>query len=797
MLKAKLRASTAVAFAIFGFGGAGLTADVAAQEVGNPVSEGVPTGSRATTNSEAGAIVVTARRREERLIDVPISVTAIGGEELTKQGTQSLDQIAEQVPNLTLEVSRGTNTTLSAFIRGIGQQDPVAGYEPGVGLYVDDIYVARPQAAVLDVYDVERIEVLRGPQGTLYGRNTIGGAIKYVTARLPADPSLKVRGTFGSYKQADLVVTASTPIGENVRVGASGARLSRGGFGQYLNQPGKENYNKDVWAGRASLEFENGPLLVRLSGDYVKDNSFARQGHRLLPSLVDPAILPLKNVYDTRAGLDVVDQEVEAYGGSLNIAYEVSDAITLKSITGYREDSSTSPIDFDSLPQADVDVPAIYDNDQFSQEFQLLYEGDRLSGVIGAYYLDADAYTGFDVALFTTGDLLNIVLPIMDWTGLNGQTIGNVDTQTWSVFGDVTYDLTDQLSLSVGGRYTYDKRTSTVLRQNLTGGYSDLFGGTATPYLVESDFEGSRTFRKFTPRASISFQPTPDHNFYASYSKGFKGGGFDPRGKSTTAIDLDNDGTLSYDEIYDFMSFDPEVVDSYEIGWKASLFDRRLSLSLAAFKNDYTDMQILGSEGVDADGDGIYESFRGITTNAASASINGIELEFDAIAARDFAGIGSSLTINGAVGYLDAKFDEYIVNDVDISDQRKIQNTPDFTASGGFDFAVPMTSGMVDLLGSFSYRSASQQFENPIPLLDQGGYTLFNASLVYTDAEERFSVGVHLKNMFDKRYVVSGYNYIVGDGTPPAYTSTLGLDGVRTAYYGDPRRVFLTGEIRF
>jgi iron complex outermembrane recepter protein len=145
-----------------------------------------------------GDIVVTARRREERLIDVPLSVTAFTGEALLQQGIQDLTQIGQQVPNITLEVSRGTNTTLTAFIRGVGQQDPVAGFEAGVGLYIDDVYLNRPQAAVLDIYDVERIEVLRGPQGTLYGRNTIGGAIKYVTAPLPDETRLKVRGTYGS-----------------------------------------------------------------------------------------------------------------------------------------------------------------------------------------------------------------------------------------------------------------------------------------------------------------------------------------------------------------------------------------------------------------------------------------------------------------------------------------------------------------------------------------------------------------------------------------------------------------------
>ena len=372
--------------------------------------------------NDDNVIVVTARRREESIQDVPLSITAISGEALAKSGTLEITEIAQEVPNLTLEVSRGTNTTLTAFIRGVGQQDPVAGFEAGVGLYVDDIYLNRPQGAVLDIYDVERIEVLRGPQGTLYGRNTIGGAIKYVTAALPDETEIKVRGTYGSYNQADLIVTASTPVADSLKVGVSGARLSRGGFGDNLVQEGVENYNKDVWGARGTIEFDSGPLFIRLSGDYVKDNSDPRQGHRLLPGAFSGAPV-LDDVYDTRAGLDVVDQEVEAYGGGLTIAYELNDTMTVKSITGYRKDHSTTPIDFDSLPQADLDVPAIYRNKQFSQELQFLYEGDRLSGVLGAYYLDASAFTAFDVALFTTGALPAVGLP-----GLNAQTLGVMST---------------------------------------------------------------------------------------------------------------------------------------------------------------------------------------------------------------------------------------------------------------------------------------------------------------------------------------------------------------------------------
>ncbi|MFZ1743824.1 MAG: TonB-dependent receptor plug domain-containing protein, partial [Pontixanthobacter sp.] len=248
------------------------------------------------TSNDDNIIIVSARRRDERITDVPISITAFSGEALAKNGTLELTEIGQDVPNLTLEVSRGTNTTLTAFIRGVGQQDPVAGFEAGVGLYVDDVYFNRPQASVLDVYDVDRIEVLRGPQGTLYGRNTIGGAIKYVTRRLPDEVQLKIRGTYGSYDQADLIVSGSAPMSDTLKFGASVARLSRGGFGKNLNL-GTENYNKDVWAGRATLEFDNGPLFVRLSGDYSKDNSEARQGHRLIKSLFTGAPV-LDDVYD-------------------------------------------------------------------------------------------------------------------------------------------------------------------------------------------------------------------------------------------------------------------------------------------------------------------------------------------------------------------------------------------------------------------------------------------------------------------------------------------------------------------
>ncbi len=734
--------------------------------------------------TEDGTIIVTARRREERLIDVPLSVSVLSGESLYQQGIQDLTQIGQQVPNITLEVSRGTNTTLSAFIRGVGQQDPVAGFEAGVGLYIDDVYLNRPQAAVLDIYNVERIEVLRGPQGTLYGRNTIGGAIKYVTAALPDKTSLMVRGTYGSYDQADLIISASTPISDSLRIGATGARLSRGGFGDNLTL-GTENYNKDVWAARGTVEFDSGPVFIRLSGDYVKDNSEARQGHRLIPGQLSGAPV-LDDVFDTRAGLNIVDQEVEAYGGALNIAFQVNDTITLKSITGYREDSSTTPIDFDSLPAVDLDVPAVYENEQFSQELQLLYEGDRLSGVLGFYYLDANAFTAFDVALFTT---LN---------GLTAQTLGDVDTKTWSVFGDFTYDLTDTISVSLGGRYTSDKRSSKVLRTTFLGGFSDLFGGAGFPIAVTSDFEGSRTFEDFNPRASISWQPNRDHNLYFTYSQGFKGGGFDPRGQTSAAPDLNGDGVIDFDDQFEFLSFEPEKVDSFELGWKASLLDNRLNISLAGFLGQYDNVQIPGSVGFDSNNDGTNDSFIGITSNAASADVNGFEFEGNALVGKDFAGEGSRFSVNWSLGYIDAKFNTFIdAFGVVVADQRVFQNTPEFTAHMGFNLGLPMADGVTNFIGLASLRSDASQFEVSNPFLDQDGFVLVDASVVYTADSGLFSIGVHGKNLFDKEYIVSGYNFVAGGVGGAPFVPTLGREGTLTGFFGDPRRVFVTAQVNF
>ncbi|WP_155264836.1 TonB-dependent receptor [Sphingomonas segetis] len=779
-----------------------VTTPAFAQE--NPGTDQQPTNNQQTQAVAAEAssqeIVVTARRRNELLLNVPVAVTAYSGEQLNRQGALDLTDVADTTPNVTLEVSRGTNSTLTPFIRGIGQQDPVAGFEQGVGLYLDDVYLNRPQAAVLDIYDVERIEVLRGPQGTLYGRNTIGGAIKYVTRRIRTDgPHAMVRTNVGTHGQFDAIAQVSTPLTQGLRVGAAIARLSNTGFGRNLTT-GDRNYNKNVWAARGTVELEPAPdVFFRLSGDYSWDNSNPRGGHRLIPNLVTGE-LPLSNVFDSEGGLNDPEQRVRSGGVALHGEIGLNDWLQFRTITAYRKDRSDTPIDFDATPAVDVDVPAIYKNHQFSQEFQLVADKGPLQGVAGLYYLNASAFDIFDVRLYTS---LPTILP-----GLTAATVGDVKTKTWAAFTDLTYNFSDQWAASAGLRYTSDRRHARVFRRNLILGGSPELGGSdpfdATGVQVgaaTSDFEGSRKDKALTPRLSVNFKPTPNHNLYISYSKGFKGGGFDPRALSTQAP------SQSPDDIYDFMAFDPEKVDSYEIGWKASLFDRRLQLATAIFDAEYKDVQVPGSEGCVVNG---VATFCGVTTNAGKARFRGVEVEANARLAEDFATPGDRLNLAGTLGYLDAKYLHFITNipgqgPVDVADFRKIQNTPKWTMSGSLDYQTPLADGRLDLNSTISYRSKSQQFETAIPGLDQGGFALWDANLIWRSAGNRYEVGLHGKNLLNKKYIVAGYNFLAQNpftgefllGTNGLPVPTLGKTGVLTAYYGNPRQVFLSAAINF
>ncbi len=738
----------------------------AQQSPANPPAATAP--AKADNPEKIEEVKVTARRREESLQDVPVSVTAFTAEQLAKSGTSDITALAKSVPNTTLSASRGTNSTLTSFIRGVGQQDPVAGFESGVGIYLDDIYLARPQGAVAEIYDVERIEVLRGPQGTLYGRNTIGGAIKYVTRKLGAEPELRLKGTYGSYGQTDAVVTGSVPLASWVRLGGTVAVFKREGFGTNRSN-GDENYNKDIKAGRISAEFTpTGTVFVRLAADSTKDDSNPKHGYRLTPE-TSTGKQPLANVYDTEANLTTVlghKQQVTQTGGSALVEWQFAKDLTFKSVTASRHDKSYAPIDFDSLNKPTFDVPAIYTNRQLSQEFQVAYTGSKMQGVAGVYYLDANAYNKFDVRLLGTSTF----------------TEDNVDTKAWAVFADASFDVTDAFSFSIGGRYTEDERKANILRQIYLGTAGSPGMGNPGAVLFRTDTNLTsdqlhRKDRKFTPRVSASLKVDADNNLYASISQGFKGGSFDPR--------LNLVGTkISVAKAS--KGFSPETITTYELGLKSQFDQGRFLTNIALFHSDYKDVQIPGSIAIDTNGDGIDDSFAGVTTNAGKARIDGLEVEATAK-------VTDAFSLSGMMGYIDAKYTKFIgAGNIDVSNQRAFQNTPRKTASlkGNYDWsqAIMGRSGKVSLSSTVSYRSNTQQFEFATPILDQPAYYLWDASLVWTSSNNKLRAGLHGKNLNNNHYKVAGY-----------YFPTLPSPGDSSvlAFYGNPRTVSATIEYRF
>ena len=743
--------------------------------------ESAPPATEVTALEE---VIVTAQRREEHLMDVPLAVTALSGLELERLGALDLLFLGQVTPNATIEIARGTNNALAAYIRGVGQQDHIAGFETGVGLYVDDVYFNRPQMAVLHIYDVERIEVLRGPQGTLYGRNTVGGTIKYVTRRLDEQPELKLRGRVGTYGMLDAIVTGSAPLGETLRIGGSVATFNQDGFGDNLYRPGMENYEEDIVAARASAEWLPGAdWFVRLAADWQQDDSDLRRGHRVVEGKLSGAPV-LEDVFDTRAGNLVPVADAEASGASLLVEWAGNERITWRGIFASREDETWKPTDLDSLPTVDLDVSTWDRNEQHTAELQAVFAAGRLSGVAGLFMLDATAATRLEAVLGTTGIVIGR-------PGLTNQLVSNVDTRNWAVFADVAYQIDEHWSASLGGRYTHDERSVDILRRLLDGGVSSFFGGTGTVASTRSDFAGSAVFEKFTPRATIQWQPGGTHNLYGSYSEGFKGGGFDPRGQTVFAPDFDGDGVVSEAEVYEFMKFDPEEVASLEFGWKAVLLAGRMTSRLALFTADYTDVQIPGAVSVDPDGDGNAVDYVGVTTNASDADIDGLEWEAQAIVAENLGAPGARLQLSWAIGWIHARFNEYIdENGENVADRRRFANTPEWTLGAALDYAIPVPwfglPGELALIASVAAFDDQVQFEVPDPLIDQDAYAVWNSSVVWSDRAGRWQLGLHASNLFDEEYRVSGLN-----------NSDLGLENNVLAYYGSPRQFWLDLQYRF
>lgn len=729
--------------------------------------------------AELEEVVVTARKREERLQETPISITAFTAEQIERPGLDDLTDLSRFAPNVVFDQgtgNTGSSNNSQVFIRGVGQVDFLFTTDPGVGIYVDDVYFPRVTGSILDLIDMERIEILRGPQGTLFGKNTIGGALNIVSKRPGDEFGGDVTITTGSRDRIDAKGTVNVPIVAN-------ELHSRFSFST-RNQDGYvERIADDVAAGDVNSDAFRGQLHwtpgndwdIVFTADYTRGREEAIANELIDVDASAAPLLQLWNafvapvagaVYDnsfvsaerqsaaTGASLSNIDD----WGVSLNISKQLTDNIRIKSITAYRDTEAEFGMDQDHSPLQFLETTNDNKHDQISQEIQLSGTGfdSRLDWVIGGFYMNESATDVFDLIL--GGGLFNalealpgalvplapsvtcppppgVPLPCVGGAGnpLNVSLdfeftiFDEIEIDSYAVYAQGTFDVTDKFSVTVGGRYTdEEKKFTTMLTRNASG-------VTTLPETSTSD-----EWDAFTPRIGVEYQWTPEFMTYFSASRGFKSGGFNGRSQSLAEVD----------------SFDPEFVWSYEVGFKSEWFDRRLVVNFSAFHNDYSDIQLTSVRAVGG-------LIIAVTENAGDGDMDGFELE---IAAQPVEG----LLISGGVGYLDAEFTS-VDPAATVTLDSDMVKTPDWTGNLVAEYEWPLKDlGSLSIGGNLSYRSSYFNEPTNLPALRQDGYTLLSASATFLSKSERWSLTLFGSNLTDKRYMTNGLHALDSFGTVDA-----------------------------
>ncbi|MCY4198724.1 MAG: TonB-dependent receptor [Gammaproteobacteria bacterium] len=782
-------------------------------------------------------IVVTARKRSENLQDVPAAVAAFNAEELEERGIDNLVEIARLTPNITVNETSGLIAgALQIFIRGIGN-DP--GFDQGVGVYVDDVYLNRTSGALLDVYDIDRIEVLKGPQGNLYGRNTIGGAVKYVSA----EPDDEMRVRFSAKVGADDL--------RKFRAGISGPLASGSVWGSLaVSQTGHDGYqtnrfdggeyaSPDVLSARGTLVAQlSERLRVKLVADVMRDRSdpyipnrvavnlggsaglgafnallstannfvpgaaFLAPGQSLDTSL--PTDIDSVNTAHLKDGFD--EYFIDTDGLSLTATYDFNDAWSLKSVTGVRQVDRTSPFDFDGSDQVFINTLQFWKADDFSQELQLNYTGDRLNAVLGYYYLEGD----YSVTSFTEQTpFLRLVTSHDKTTHVDERPL-----ESTSFYANVDWDITERMQLSLGGRITTDKKSiSQIADVELTNHVAACFslpglacdpqtnffvpvvlsptgarivpnlpffqfflphrnqlgaviapGSAPTTITYPENKIGEDEWDEFTPSARLSYRLSEDTLIYGGWSTGFKSGGF----------------TFSGDD-YQAPIYEPEVVTTYSVGAKSTLLDGTLRVNFEAFLNVYEDKQFTVIV-LDGDQGRLVQQ----NDNVGEAESSGAEIEILWLPPVE------GLAINFNVGILDTQIDELIeiFDDVtpaelgtvagciesvtQIGDERwqgnvascnRLGYAPELTAQARVQYTMPvsrfgaLTFGLDADYRDEMYTDSPVEINNPFFASAMSkARTLTNAFVSFNTTDNRWRVTLEGKNLSDKRVLENTFN---------------------------------------
>ncbi|MGC6331086.1 TonB-dependent receptor [Rhizorhabdus sp. FW153] len=706
-------------------------------------------------------IVVTARRVRESLQDTPVAVTAFSSMAIERKFATDIRALAGDVPNVVITNVPGFNAA-SIGIRGQSTGDIILTFEPAVGVVVDDFVLAHVQTQLFDLFDIDRIEVLRGPQGTLFGKNTVGGVVNVITKRPEKTFGAEMRLGYSSFNTKDVKAAINLPLADNLFFRVAGSFQESDGFYRLTKTNNVDFIPMDVpargqrwggtryFSGRAKLLWEPGPdtnvlftyEMLRDRGDSPPSVNESPAGF-LFDVLGFPGIQTTgASPFDTGTTLcrgnanaptcpgTLNGHRINVDGGYVRVEHNMQDIGSLTVVGGYRKVKSILPSDYTG-ESAYLFVSTRNDTrDQYSLEARFSSDfSDKLKFTVGSMYwgqkLDANA-TSF----------LGFLRFLGDPTALTDPNISTADykVDSYAAFGEAEYKVSDPFSVFLGGRYTKEKKTFSVRPQVRR---SIVQGG------FWPEFSDKASFSKPTFRAGYRWEITDGVNNYFTYSQGYKSGGYNEQAMSATSA----------------LPFREETADSFEFGLKTETADRRLRFNLAAFYVKYDDLQrdavvpfidpITGLPGQETR-----------TTNAGKAEVYGLELEASAVPV-------DGLTLGASLGYQKAKYLEFFT-DVDgngtndDASNLKLRNVPKWTANASANYAFPPTDwGQVSLNADVNYQAQYESVTLNAPFTQGEARTLVGASIQWADPTERYRVSVFTRNLLDETYRVSA-NSVAG-----------------------------------
>jgi len=715
-------------------------------------------GQQATQLDE---VTVTARRRAESIQDVPVAVSAFGEEQIKDLQASTVEGLQGAVPNMNIAQGRGSANSVNVFIRGIGQPDALQTFDPGVGMYVDDVYYSRINGALFSLFDIQQLEVLRGPQGTLYGKNSTGGAIKLTTKNPFDNEGGAVEVTAGDYGRLEGRFYVSGKLSDTIAASIAGAKITNDGYVKDA-ETGKRYNDDDTEALRFKMAFNpTDSFRATLSLDTTKQDAALTLGRPMADlrqtSLAPAGVIVLQpgenGEWNRRALTSFKNGEgqyLKHSGASLAMDWDINAQWTLKSISSYRKLKTKSYIDIDASEYELGDVLVALNQDQKSQEFQLHYDnGSNLHATFGAYYMKENVPSYQEAYADDLFSFLGAKVPFL-------RTINDdLTTTSNAAFAHLNWEFVPSWTVAAGVRWTKDKK-------DYARSTSTFWGAPFTALNETVAFAANASWTAVTP--SISLQKAFGDNLmgYVSANRGFKSGGFN--GRANTRYDTQH------------AKFDPEYVWTYELGLKGSSADRRFRGSAAAFYSNYSDFQARVSQDV-----GTFP-----VLNAAKLNIKGIELEGSAL-------LGEATTLSAQIGWMDAKYDKFEDFRLDPSypgfdpnvNHDHVPFSPDWTARVALQHVFSLgDNGNLTFGGDVSYRGKTWLSVDNRAVLSQDAYTLLGVYGVWDSPQMAWQVRAGVRNLTDKEYKTEGQEF-------------ASVGNIQTAYYGLPRNWYMSLRYNF